>query len=683
MNNNGTRISIFNPAAYAMSQALPEQNIQRISDGLLFCVSEERNASASLMANVEQSLVAKVLTDQGFEIHVKGVLAGANVGITDPAENPYLMNLWLEELSKALVHGCYYGYAAISIRTIYEPGTDPIEKLREELEKETRSTTTSARVKTEYNKDMTQEDENVAFLEEEYERLMQKEKPTAPPDFDNPKTKSYRVPRTMNPLTEYWVGKRTHADGSVRYDAFLREKVNTNVPIPDSFVFIFREPDEFNMPRSMFLDCLADIQVLRAMLGRYQLREYNLTNPVNFFQAKQQASQSIIPNETHIAYSTTGAEEPGDGVGTMVRRTTGWTGDKTLEENTLEKRKQILAEANRYMSDAIRISMADVKEPGTQLKLPKYHKQLGHLSYLKKINPFEPYFIIPDQMELSPNVPKAVQPGDWTFVIRLLQTNIANACSVMPQVLTGERAVVGADVELNREDNNSRIRLLQRQMERLIGTTYVQAFAPLHKLQIRYSIAEVKFQRRLRLLAEADTRERLRQQLRQRYETLTRAMEATLEENARSEMFDLRTEVQQQLSLLPEFDPKAASFEWDLDSTQSDLGNHTTEYWQIVIEAKLQVVVHVFENPSLTFDELQKLMQARCLDELMFRKLALRTYGLPEEYISKLPLGELTQITNPKAENGSGASKPAKKKTDDKKRTAGQDKAAKKQKTSE
>lgn len=685
----GTSMSVFDFAGYVSKQSTTQDEVKRIHDGYLWAVREERAASPALMGNIEQSLVAKVLSDQGFEIKVKESASSAGVTITDPNSNPYLKDLWMRELSTALIHGFYQGFAAIQVRTIHEPGTDPMLQLREELAQQNLEEDQEIE---DLERELDTKEKQDRFFRGEKRRLLN-ERPRPPPDLNSTQTKSYRAPRTMLPLTEYFVGRRKLGDGTVRYEAYWRDNTNQITPIPDSFVFIFREPDEFGVPSSMFLDCLADIQVLRTLQDRYELRDYANTSPVYVYQTKPHGGgQAVIPNETHMAMvtATTGLEEDSDIMPSSNK--TGWKAPKELEENSLDKRKKILEEINKYMQEAVRssIAVAEIKEPGTPLRMPKYHFQLGHLSSSKKLNQLKPFIVLPDQMELSSNVPRVIHPTDWPFVIRLLQTNIANACSLIPQVITGERAVVGADIQLNRDENNARIRKMQRQMERLIGTIYIQAFAPLHKQQISYSIQELRHQRRMRLLVDVEAREQLRHQLQREYERLTAEINETDEERARAEVTERRTEVLREINRIPDFDMNSAAFPWDAEMEPTKLNSRSSEYWRITIEQQFQVQVHVFENPTISFEELQKLVQARVLDEQYFRELGLRVHGLPMHYISKLPIGEIFEPQQP-SENGAGnkpkaavtkgkAEKKQKDKPKDKARKAEQDKSAKRQK---
>ncbi len=674
--HSGTHISIFDPAAYANSQSLPQETVQRISDGYMAMTTEERQASASLMGSIEEAVLAKVLTSQGFEITVKGPGVSDEVGITDPYSNPYLLNLWTEELSKALLHGMHHGFAAIVMRTIYEPGTDPIVELKRELEQQVQDEDAEAEGSWQgKDKDETNE-EMKEFFREEYRRLkQQRPKPTV--DLGKDSTKSYRLPRVLDPLNEYWLGRTFSVNGVACYKAFSRDRTDHEVEIPDSFVFVFREPNSYGMPSSMFLDCLADIQALRAMLDRYHVRDWDNTRPIYFYQSKQRTNQAIIPNETHISFAATGVEDTDEMP--RVSTQTGWTGPKDMAVDSLKRRKQLLAEATHYMQEAVSHSIQKTIERGTELQMPTFHAQLGHLSRLPPITQFEPFIVIPDQVELSPNVPRVIHSTDWLPVIRILQTNIANACGILPSSLTGERAVVGSDIQQNREDNNTRIRKLQRQMERLIGAIYVQVFTPIHKQQIAYSIEEVRYQSRMRLMMDADTRERLRYNLQREYEQLTEEIELTMEAGARSEVVDRRTHVLREINRIPNFDQNAESFPWDQDEELGQLGNRSSEYWRIRVEERLKVVVHVFENPDISFDELQKLFQAGVLDELEFRKLSLRVLGLPRDYISKMPLGQMIAPPNaPEKREGAGGGSG---KTDSK--TSSKDKAKKKAKKAE
>ncbi len=216
-------------------------------------------------------------------------------------------------------------------------------------------------------------------------------------------------------------------------------------------------------------------------------------------------------------------------------------------------------------------------------------------------------------------------------------------------------------------------------MERLIGAIYVQVFTPIHKQQIAYSIEEVRYQSRMRLMMDADTRERLRYNLQREYEQLTEEIELTMEAGARSEVVDRRTHVLREINRIPNFDQNAESFPWDQDEELGQLGNRSSEYWRIRVEERLKVVVHVFENPDISFDELQKLFQAGVLDELEFRKLSLRVLGLPRDYISKMPLGQMIAPPNaPEKREGAGGGSG---KTDSK--TSSKDKAKKKAKKAE
>lgn len=687
-------MSVFDFAGYVSKKSTTQEDIKRIQDGYLWAVREERAASSALMGNIEQSLVAKILSDQGFEIKVKESASASGITITDPNSNPYLKDLWMRELSTALIHGFYQGFAAIQVRTIHEPGSDPLLQLRQELDQQNFEEDQEAE---DLARELDTKEKQDRFFRGEKRRLLN-DRPPPPPDLNSKQTKSYRAPRTMLPLTEYFVGRRKLGDGTVRYEAYWRDNTNQNTPIPDSFVFMFREPDEFGVPNSMFLDCLADIQVLRTLQDRYELRDYANTSPVYVYQTRPHSGgQAIIPNETHMAMvtATTGLEEESDIMPSSNK--TGWKAPKEMEENSLDKRKKILSEINIYMQEAVRksVAVAEIKEPGTPLRMPKYHPQLGHLSRSKKLNQLKPYIVLPDQMELSSNIPRVIHPTDWPFVIRLLQTNIANACSLIPQVITGERAVVGADIQLNRDENNARIRKMQRQMERLIGTIYIQAFAPLHKQQISYSIQELRYQRRMRLLVDVEAREQLRYQLQREYERLTAQINETDEERARADITEQRTEVLREINRIPDFDMNSAAFPWDAEMEPTKLNSRSSEYWRITIEQQFQVQVHVFENPSVSFDELQKLVQARVLDEQYFRELGLRVHGLPLHYISKLPVGEIFEPQQP-SESGAG-NKPkaaaAKDKTEkkskdkskdktskDKARKAEQDKSAKRQK---
>lgn len=674
----GTTIAVFDFAAYAAGGQLPHQRIQRVSDDLILAPIEERQASASVMGNIEQSITAKVLTDQGFEIRLKNATAGQEVGITDPTKNPYLLDLWMTELTKALHHGIYHGFAAVKIRTLQESSEDPVTKLREELVNEIQNRETinsddedDPKNTTEF--EPTPQEALIKFFRDEH-RALGRQRPKAPPNPGAESTKSYRVPMTLDPLTDYFVGARKRPDGSRVFDAYFRDRKDQEVLIPDTFVFMFREPDAFCTPSSMFLDCLADLQMLRTMTDRYDLRDYNNTHPVYVYQSRERSGgTAVIPNETHISFSTTGGEEPGDTEHRYTQPNTHWVGDREVADNTLEKRKKILQLANEYMKDAVHGAIKNAGNTAAvslEPAMPTYNPQLGHYSTQAVSNPFLPFLILPEYTELSPNIPRVVQPGDWQFVIRLLQTNIANACGIVPQTITGERAVVGADIQQNREENNARIRKLQKSMERLIGMIYVQAFSPLHKQWVDYSISESEHQTRLKLLTDAETREQLRYKLQLEYDRLTVEIEETMEERARAEVVEARTAIQMQLNRIPTFDMNSAAFPWDSQDQSGRPGSRDNEYWRILAERDLKVIVHVFENPNVSFDDLLKLFQSGSLDELEFRRLSLRAHGLPEHYISKMPLGQM--LSPPGAEQkaetaGEAKKKPSKDKEKEKK----------------
>src|SRR3989338_9045278 len=228
----GTSMSVFDFAGYVSKQSTTQDEVKRIQDGYLWAVREERAASPALMGNIEQSLVAKVLSDQGFEIKVKESASSAGVTITDPNSNPYLKDLWMRELSTALIHGFYQGFAAIQVRTIHEPGTDPMLQLREELAQQNLEEDQEIE---DLERELDTKEKQDRFFRGEKRRLLG-ERPRPPPDLNSTQTKSYRAPRTMLPLKEYFVGRRKLGDGTVRYEAYWRDNTNHITPIPDSFV---------------------------------------------------------------------------------------------------------------------------------------------------------------------------------------------------------------------------------------------------------------------------------------------------------------------------------------------------------------------------------------------------------------------------------------------------------------
>ena len=58
------------------------------------------------------------------------------------------------------------------------------------------------------------------------------------------------------------------------------------------------------------------------------------------------------------------------------------------------------------------------------------------------------------------------------------------------------------------------------------------------------------------------------------------------------------------------------------------------EFMQVRMEMQLQVKVHVRENPSLSYEDTRTLYNDKVITRERFGRMALRTLGLPEDYLA-------------------------------------------------
>lgn len=645
-NTNGVQISMFDLAEH-LNNKWDGRNGVRIQDGYLAQVEEERRQN-SLIWSIEQKSITKIL-EQGFEIEVIKS-GGIREKITDPNETPFLAALWHEQISDAIRFRLRYGFCVVVPRVIRNPFSASAERERleaeeakQQLQKKSNLPAQTSIADTADNPESATNDEEIKqFLLNERNR-MEKSRPRDAPSMRDTEVLGYSVPQILNPLTECYIKFYTGPDEQRVYQAFRRKvETNSNQPIPNSLVIIFNAPDSDGVPQSPILACLEDLQTARGMFQRWEQRDFiNTHQPWVYRSIPRTGGESLIPNETHINYSETGTEEAG---GTMPSSV--WKGKVRVEDHTLEKRIAQLEASNRYMDKALEDSLEKAMTPGTKMTRPMYNHQLEKLTHIKAIDQFGPYHIIPEQMEISPNVPKPQHSQDWLAVYNLLITRIFNTVGVTSESFTNDHAITSADAESRRNESDSALRAAQSEIERTIAQIYVAIFMPIHKAEIAAKLGQNRYDRRSERLRQSEDANDRRITLHKEIEELRRAFASTAEDGvARPQLHDDKKKKKRELSAIPLLDIDADEMPWDDDKEYTgDTGVKTEhdridqgerdKYMQIYLETQLQVKVHVRENPSISYIDAKNLHTDKIITRERFGQMALRVLGLPADYLA-------------------------------------------------
>lgn len=641
--NNGTQIAMFDIADQLNSKWDGRSGV-RIQDGYLFQVEEERRQN-SLMWSIENRVNTKTL-EQGFTLEVLKA-GGLRSKIVDPNDSPYLAHLWHNALQQVNNYRLRVGYCVVQKRTIRDPNTIPDEEAElageaaEIAQRRSRLPQQTVVSDATDNPEITADEEISQFLERERERLS-KRKPRAAPSLKRQEVLGYEVPYVMDLLSECYVKFYIGKDKKRIYKAFQRTaETQNNQPLADTIVIVFHEPDAYGVPQSAFLSCLEDLQAARGMLQRWDQRDYwNTHVPYIYKSVPRGAGEAIVPADAHINYSVTDTELPGEHTAPV------WTAPVRMEDHTLDKRIAQLEASNRYMADALDDSVSKAAPPNTQLTRPKYNKQLERLTHIGPIDQFSPYHIIPDQMELASNAPKPIHSGDWLAIYNLLMNRIANACGVMADTLTGERVNVASDADNRRAEGDSAVRVAQTHIERTIAQIYVAIFMPIHREEIRSELRQRRFEKRMAALEQSDEQHRQRVLLRQEIEELERALQSSPEDGeVRIKLHDHKQDKIRKLGEIPPLDIDADDMPWDdrreytgdtgQQRVQDDMMfGDSDEFMQIRMEMQLQIKVHVRENPSLTYADARTLYTDKVITRERFGQIALRTLGLPDDYLA-------------------------------------------------
>lgn len=618
----------------------------RIQDGYFLRTEEERRTN-SLMWIIENKVNTKTL-EQGFTIEVvKG--AGVTDTVADPNNSPYLAQLWDAALRKVNCHRLRFGYCVVQKRTIRDPFSIPAEEeqaVDEAVEKTARRSNLpqqSAISDAAENPESNFDDEVAEFLASERTRL-NRSKPRAAPSMKNKDVLGYEVPYVLDPLQDCYVKFFIGPDKQRIYKAFPRTAETQNTqPLEDAIVIVFNEPDAFGVPESAFLACLEDLQTVRGMLQRWEQRDYVFTHPPWVYKSVPRgAGEAVIPADTHITLAETGTEDPSEhGLRPKV-----WKDPVRIEDQTVKKRLAQLELSNRYMDKALDDSVAKAVPVGTQVRRPQYNAQLEKLTTAQPIDEFGPYHIIPDQMELAPNVPRPMHPGDWMAIYNLYVGRVASATGVTTETLSTEHSLVSADAESRRAEGDSAIRAAQTHLERTIAHIYVSIFMPIHRAEIESSAKQLRYKRRLAALDKSEEDHQNRVLLHREIAELKEALLRNPEEGeVRTKLHDDKRIKKGKLAEIPPLDIDADEMPWDdktnytgdtgLKRLENDmLMGDVDEFYQISMEAQLQVNVHIRENPSITYADARTLYTDKLITRERFGQIALRTLGLPEDYLA-------------------------------------------------
>lgn len=616
----------------------------RIQDGFLLQVEEERRQN-SLMWSIESKVNTKTL-EQGFSVEVMKS-GGFSSKIVDPNDSPYLAHLWNGELQKVNNYRLRVGYCVVQKRVIRDPNAIPDEEAEtaqeaaEIAQRRSRLPQQTVMADATDNPEVTADEEISQFLERERGRLSRR-KPRAAPSLKRQEVLGYEVPYVLDLVSDCYVKFYTGPDKKRIYRAFPRTmETQSTQPLPDTIVIVFHEPDAYGVPQSPFLACLEDLAAARGMLHRWDERDYwNTHVPYVYKSVPRGAGEAIVPEGTHINFATTGTEQPGEHVAPV------WKAPVRMEDHTLDKRIAQLEASNRYMENALDDSVSKAAPAGTQLTRPRYHNQLERLTHIKPIDQFGPYHIIPDQMELASNAPRPIHSGDWEKMYNILMIRIANACGVMPESFTGDKTVVSADAENCRTEADSAVRAAQTHIERTIAQIYVAIFMPIHREEIRSELKQRRFEKRMAALEQSDEQHRQRVLLREEIAELERALQTSPEDgHEKAKLHDDKQAKVRKLAEMPALDIDAESMPWDDkreytgDTGQKHLQDdmmfgNSDEFMQVRMEMQLQVKVHVRENPSLSYEDTRTLYNDKVITRERFGRMALRTLGLPEDYLA-------------------------------------------------
>ena len=627
MAQNATRISMFDPRTVSTSNVLAKDGTP-ISDTQLFAVAEEREDSSD-MKFLERKVDTKT-KEQGFTIEV--INSKLKSTITNPTDNPALANLWNKEISKGLRHRTNYGFAAVQIREIRDPTaitaatSTALDKktLRDLQDEDELDNSQEAQEEIEKEKDL---------IQQEIESL-EKQRPTKVTSLEDPRIQGYKVPRVMDPLYEYYIKFFTMPDGSRQYHAFPRSNMTANaVPIPNSRVYIFYEPDANGKPDSPFISCLSDLQQLRTYRERHEIRDWKGTFPGIFF-ADSPKGESVIPNTTTISYAEAPLDAnhipPPDSGGAYSQTS---PLNRNLPEHSLQRRLAQLNYGSRYLKNAVAEAKSGTFSNGTKIEIPHFHNQLNRLTHIGPIDQFGPYMPLPENVSLAANAPQPKQAEGWELRVQQLMASIANATGVLPEILTGERAKLGADVETRQDENDSTIRAIQRDMERFVGQVFIDIFAPIQRKRIQYAVQETRYRLRMEALLQVkQQREETRRQVLEEIDKLDALIAETGEENTRVAIERRRTQLVKVLSAFE--DPEEGS-ETQVAQQEITMSDHQfEEFYQIQLEQETEVQVHFHENPTLSPEGIKELVVEGAITKETGRKLLLKYRGLPESMLA-------------------------------------------------
>jgi hypothetical protein len=655
---------MFDPRTVSTANVLAKDGVP-ISDTLLFAVEEEREVSSD-MKFIERKIDTKT-REQGFSIEVSN--SRLKTLIADPTKNPALANLWNKEISKALRHRTDFGFAAVQLRLIRDPSaliaassSVLSEKtLRELQEDDELDNSEEAQEEIEEQKDIVQNEIDA----------LEKRRPTKPVSLEDPQIQGYKVPRVMDPIYEYYVKFFTLPDGNRQFHAFPRSDLTANaVPIPNSRVYVFFEPDANGKPDSPFISCLSDLQQLRTYRERHEVRDWRGTYPPLFF-ADSPKGEPVIPNTTTISF----AEAPTDPNNipppeSSYSQTSPLA--RNMPEHSLQRRLAQLAYGSKYIKGAVEDARAGTFESGTTLQKPQFNSQLNRLTHIAPIDQFGPYMPLPEHVTLAANGPQIKQAESWEFNITQIMARIANITGVRPEVLTGERAKLGAEVEQRQDENDSTIRAIQQEMERFVAQIFIDIFAPIQSQNIQYAVKEHRYRIRMEaLLMVKEKREETRREVLAEIDRLDALTRETGEENTRVSIGRRRTQL---VKVLSAFEEPDEGIEMQVARQQMTLSDKQfEEFYQIKLEQETQVIVHFHENPTLSPEGIKELQEIGAITKENARRLLLKYRGLPESMLAteaeleaefkieakhQAVLDEQKQALKPAAGEKSAAKKP-------------------------
>jgi hypothetical protein len=396
---------------------------------------------------------------------------------------------------------------------------------------------------------------------------------------------------------------------------------------------MFFEPDANGNPDSPFISCLEDLQQLRTYRERHEVRDWRGTHPPLFY-ADNPKGEAVIPNTTAIPT----IEAPQDPDHVPIPESSNAYAPtaplaRVMPKDSLERREAQLEYGTRWIRKAVEEAVAGTKSKGTSIEKPHFHKQLNRLTHLSAIDQFGPYMPLPEHVTISANIPQPKQAESFEFTITQLMARIANVTGVPPELLTGERAKVVAEVGLRQDENDSVIRGIQRQLERFVAQIFIDIFAPLQRERIQYSVKETRYRLRMEaLLMYKQEREEKRRQIQAEIDRVDALIKETGEENTRVAIERRRTQL---IKVLAAFeDPEEDSQFQALNEEMATMDQHFEEFYQIQMEKETQVIVRFHENPTLSPEKITQLQEMGAISKDTSRRMMLKYYGLPEEILA-------------------------------------------------